>query len=192
LPNSIGGFPASFWYNKFMVTQQKTIARLKAAITTHPDFPKPGILFYDLSPIYKDKQLFADLVALCMAGAKQYGSFDYIIGVEARGFILGAALAHELSCGFIPVRKKGKLPGELVTAEYILEYGTDYLQLQADPKLKSAKVLVMDDVFATGGTLKAVIKLVREGKAIPVVGGLMDIGIADITDLGVDYFVALD
>jgi adenine phosphoribosyltransferase len=175
-----------------MVTREKTITRLKAAIATHPDFPKPGILFQDLSPIYKDGQLFADLVGVCATHAKQFGSFDYIIGVEARGFILGAALAYELGCGFIPVRKKGKLPGEVATAEYILEYGTDALQIQSDEKLKSAKVLIMDDVFATGGTLKAVIKLAREVQAIPAVGVLMDIGIADIKTLGVDYFVALD
>jgi adenine phosphoribosyltransferase len=165
--------------------------KLKKAIAQYPDFPKAGIIFQDLNPLYKDAGLFKKLISAYAREVKKLGKFDFIIGVEARGFILGSALAQKLKCGFIPVRKKGKLPGKTDQVEYALEYGTDCLEIQDDPQLKNARVLIVDDVFATGGTIKAVIKLLSGLCAGLAVGLALDIGIADVKALGVDHFVVL-
>jgi adenine phosphoribosyltransferase len=96
----------------------ETVTELKNAIAHYPDFPKPGILFQDLSPLFKDKHLYKKLLDLLTDQFTQLGGFDYIVGIEARGFILGAALASRVQCGFIPLRKKGKLPGKITQVKY--------------------------------------------------------------------------
>lgn len=125
-----------------------------------PDFPKPGIRFKDFSPLLADGQAFADAVA-AMAAPWRGQPLRAIVGIEARGFILGAAVARELGIGFVPVRKPGKLPGAVREVSYALEYGHDRLQVQADAVPAGAPVLIVDDVLATGGTLAAAAELVE-------------------------------
>lgn len=168
-----------------------TEVKLKQAMTDHPDFPKPGILFRDLNPLYKDPGLFAELLDLAVAKVKPLGQFDIVAGVEARGFILGAALAQRLNIGFVPVRKKGKLPGEVASITYALEYGSDTLEIQQDTHLKNSRILLLDDVFATGGTLKAAISLLQPLVNAISCAVIYDIKITDINNLGVPSVVIL-
>ena len=133
-----------------------------------PDFPKPGILFKDITPLLADPTALtatvSGLIALCPANVK----VDKVIGIESRGFILGAMMAERLKAGFIPVRKKGKLPYDVVSKSYDLEYGQDTLEIHKDAIQPGEHVLIHDDVLATGGTAKAVCELVEElgGKII--------------------------
>lgn len=166
-------------------------AKLKKAIVNYPDFPKVGIQFKDLNPLYKDAELFQKLIELTVTKIKALGEFDYVAGVEARGFILGVAVAQKLGLGFIMVRKKGKLPGPVASITYALEYGTDTLEIQQDQSIKNSRVLILDDVYATGGTLKAVVNLFQPlTKALACVV-VLDIQIADIASLGVPSAVIL-
>lgn len=119
-----------------------------------PDFPKKGIIFKDIFPLLRDN---LEDVVIEMGKNIDWNKVDCIIGVESRGFILGAAMASHYNKGFVPVRKKGKLPPPFISEEYQLEYGTDILEIQPSPEKKS--VVIIDDVLATGGTLKAVFKL---------------------------------
>ena len=164
------------------------LSEIDAAIANYPDFPKAGILFRDLNPVYKDPRLFRGLVQEFIKAARGLGDFSYIAGIEARGFILAAALAYETGAGFLPVRKKGKLPGKVHTVTYQLEYGEDSLQIQETPDLSGAKVLIVDDVFATGGTMRGVIELFRKCGAAPSFGVIMDIKLSDRQTLGVPNF----
>lgn len=125
-----------------------------------PDFPKPGILFKDITPLLADAEGFAAAIA-AMAAPWRGIPLDAVVGVESRGFILGAALAHALGTGFVPARKPGKLPSRVLTLEYALEYGTDRLEMHADALPANARVIVVDDVLATGGTLKTALALTR-------------------------------
>ncbi len=125
-----------------------------------PDFPKPGILFKDITPLLADRDGFTAAIA-AMAEPWRDAQLDAVVGIESRGFILGAALAHALHVGFVPVRKPGKLPGATLSQEYALEYGSDRLQIHADALPAGARVLLVDDVLATGGTLLAALALVR-------------------------------
>jgi adenine phosphoribosyltransferase len=132
---------------------------LRSYIRDIPDFPRPGILFRDITPLLLDPSALN--AAVCgLAGLLDRASVDYVVAAEARGFILGAALARELSAGFVPARKPGKLPGETVSAEYALEYGLDALEVHADALAGGAKVLIHDDLLATGGTAGALCELV--------------------------------
>ncbi|WP_284448653.1 adenine phosphoribosyltransferase [Pseudoxanthomonas mexicana] len=141
-----------------------------------PDFPKPGILFKDITPVLADGDAFADAIA-AMAEPWRGVALDAVVGVEARGFILGAALARELEVGFVPVRKPGKLPGETLSQDYGLEYGRDRLEIHADALPAGARVIVVDDVLATGGTLNAALALVeRQGARIVGTGVLVELG----------------
>ncbi len=124
-----------------------------------PDFPKPGIMFRDLTPLLADGTAFR---AATSALAERAGDFDLIAGIEARGFLFGAALAEHTGKGLVIVRKPGKLPGATIAHDYALEYGTDRLELHADAVPKGAKVLMVDDVLATGGTAEAAVTLVRK------------------------------
>ncbi len=172
----------------------ETVTELKNAIAHYPDFPKPGILFQDLSPLFKDKHLYKKLLDLLTAKVTALGEFDYVIGIEARGFILGAALASRMHSGFIPLRKKGKLPGEITQVKYDLEYGTDILEIQHHADLHNKKLLVIDDIFATGGTLKGAIQLLKKYSPQLTAMVLLDIGITDIKQLGqlgIEYAVLL-
>lgn len=135
-------------------------ARLRAAIRDVPDFPKPGILFKDITPILSDAVLFNDVIEH-LAERLSGESVDVIAAIESRGFIFGAPLALLLGAAFVPVRKIGKLPAEKVRVEYALEYGTDALEAHADSIARGQRVLVVDDVLATGGTAEATGRLVR-------------------------------
>ena len=128
-----------------------------------PDFPKPGILFKDFTPLFADGPAFGTLVR-DIAG-RYVGDVDVIVGIEARGFILGAAVAHELGLGMVPVRKAGKLPGDTIKESYALEYGTAEIEVHTDAFEPGQRVLVLDDVLATGGTAEATIQLVERAGA---------------------------
>ena len=140
-------------------------ADLKRLIRDVPDFPKPGVLFRDITPLLADPAGLAMAVEL-MAQPFRAQHIDMVIGAESRGFIFGTAVAKVLSAGFIPVRKPGKLPAKVRRCEYTLEYGTDALELHADALRAGQKVLVVDDLLATGGTLAACCRLVRESGAL--------------------------
>jgi len=131
---------------------------LKKLIREIPDFPKKGILFYDITTLLKDKLGFATLID---ALAEYYlpKKVDLILGMEARGFIFGPALAYRLNSGFVPVRKPGKLPAETARVEYELEYGTNILEIHKDAVQKGQRVIIVDDLLATGGTAEATTKL---------------------------------
>jgi len=134
---------------------------LKELIRAVPDFPKPGILFYDITTLLKDKTGSAQLID---AFAQYYidKHVDLVLGIEARGFIFGPALAYRLNAGFIPVRKPGKLPAETVTVKYDLEYGSDSLQIHKDAIQPGQRVIIVDDLLATGGTMLATTQLVKQ------------------------------
>jgi adenine phosphoribosyltransferase len=131
---------------------------LKKLIREIPDFPKKGILFYDITTLLKDKLGFATLID---ALAEYYlpKKVDLILGIEARGFIFGPALAYRLNAGFVPVRKPGKLPAPAARVEYELEYGTNILEIHKDAVQKGQRVIIVDDLLATGGTAEATTKL---------------------------------
>ena len=134
---------------------------LKALIRSVPDFPRPGILFYDITTLLKDKTGFAQLID---AFAAYYigKDIDLILGIEARGFIFGPALAYRLNAGFVPIRKPGKLPAPTETVKYDLEYGSDSLQIHKDAIKPGQRVIIVDDLLATGGTMQATVQLVRQ------------------------------
>lgn len=132
---------------------------LRGFIRDIPDFPKPGIVFKDFTPLLLDVGAFDVAVSRLSRYGARLG-VDLVIAAEARGFILGGALARELGAGFVPARKPGKLPHEVVSAEYALEYGVDELEMHADALADGARVLVHDDLLATGGTARAVCDLV--------------------------------
>jgi adenine phosphoribosyltransferase len=126
-----------------------------------PNFPKPGIVFKDITPLLKDKTAFPDAIHV-MASHYEPTAVDVVVGIDARGFILGGALACRLGVGFVPIRKKGKLPFDTFEASYDLEYGTDTLTIHQDAFPAESRVLICDDVIATGGTIAASIELVEK------------------------------
>ena len=134
---------------------------LKDSIRSIPDYPKPGIVFRDITTLLSDPRAFrraVDALVHPYAG----GRIDQVAGIEARGFILGGAVAHQLSAGFVPVRKKGKLPHKTVSIAYTLEYGTDELEIHVDAIKPGDRVLLVDDLIATGGTATAAVNLLRQ------------------------------
>src|SRR6202158_2795317 len=134
---------------------------LKAAVRTIPDYPKPGILFRDITTLLGDARAFrraVDELVQPWAGNK----IDKVAGIEARGFILGGAVAHQCSAGFVPIRKKGKLPYKRVTIGYSLEYGMDEMEMHEDAVAPGERVVLVDDLVATGGTAEAAVKLLRQ------------------------------
>jgi len=140
---------------------------LRDRVRDVPDFPTPGIVFKDLMPLIADPAYFGDTIEQLAAWARPRTP-DFVLGAEARGFIFGAALAYALRAGFIPARKPGKLPRETIEATYALEYGTDTLEVHRDAVPSGARVLVVDDVLATGGTAKAKVELVESLGAVVV------------------------
>jgi adenine phosphoribosyltransferase len=134
---------------------------LKTKIRHVADFPKPGILFYDITTLLRDADGFRVVVDALTSPFKDK-SIDVVVGIESRGFILGGAVADRLGAGFVPVRKPGKLPATSVRESYALEYGTDSLEMHADAVTQGQRVLIVDDVIATGGTAKATASLVRK------------------------------
>jgi len=152
--------------------------QIKKYIRSVPDFPKPGINFYDITTLFQDPVGFN----LALDGMEQYvrdRKADKIVAIEARGFILGAALADRLNVGLIPARKPGKLPWHTITEEYSLEYGTDRLQMHSDAVRPGERVVIVDDLVATGGTLAAACKLVEQ------LGGEV-VGISSV--IGLSFF----
>lgn len=143
------------------MTNEVNCEPLKHLIRTVPDFPKPGILFYDITTVLKDKTGFAQLID---AFAAYYigKEIDLVLGIEARGFIFGPALAYRLNAGFVPVRKPKKLPAPVAKVNYDLEYGTDSLEIHLDAIQPGQRVLIVDDLLATGGTMQATVQLVRQ------------------------------
>ncbi len=135
--------------------------RVRAALRPIKDYPKPGILFQDITPVLGDAALLRDVIA-GMAEPFTSRGVTHVVGIEARGFILGGAVATTLRAGFVPLRKPGKLPWERVTEEYALEYGTDALECHRDGLPEGSRVLVVDDVLATGGTAQAAGGLARK------------------------------
>jgi len=134
---------------------------LKSKIRDIPDFPKPGIVFKDITPLLSHVKSFQKVVDTL---AKRYAdkAIDDVVAVESRGFIFGAALAYRIDAGFVPVRKKGKLPYKTESVEYALEYGTDIIEIHQDAIHQGSRVLVIDDLLATGGTAKATCDLVQK------------------------------
>lgn len=141
---------------------------MRSLVRDIPDFPRPGIVFKDLTPLLLDPGALDDAVR-ALADWARPREVELVIAAEARGFILGGALARELGAGFVPARKPGKLPGDTVSAEYALEYGIDALEMHADALGGGARVLIHDDVLATGGTAAALCELV-ESRGADVVG----------------------
>ena len=133
---------------------------LKTKIRHVPDFPKPGILFYDITTLLKEPDAFREVIDH-MAGQVGDTSVDVVVGMESRGFIFSAPLAYKLGAGFVPVSKLGKLPAETLEVEYELEYGTATLEIHADAITPGQRVLIVDDLLATGGTVMGTIELVR-------------------------------
>ena len=152
---------------------------LKESIRTIPDYPKPGIMFRDITTLLGNARAFrraVDELVQPWAGAK----IDKVAGIEARGFIIGGAVAHQLSAGFIPIRKKGKLPYKAVRIAYSLEYGVDEMEMHHDAVEKGERVILVDDLIATGGTAEGAVKLLRQMGADVVAACFM----VDLPELG--------
>jgi adenine phosphoribosyltransferase len=137
---------------------------LRAKIREIPDFPKPGILFYDITTLLKEPDAFKEAIQLMLDPFRDK-QIDVVVGMESRGFIFSAPMAIELGAGFVPVRKLGKLPAETASVEYALEYGTNTLEIHKDALKPGQKVLIVDDLLATGGTVLGTIELVKMLKA---------------------------
>jgi adenine phosphoribosyltransferase len=155
------------------------LMNLADSIRTIPDYPKPGILFRDITTLLGDARAFrraVDELVQPFAGLK----IDKVAGIEARGFILGGAVAHQLSAGFVPVRKKGKLPFQTIGVAYDLEYGTDMVEMHADAVAPGERVMLVDDLIATGGTALAAVELLRRLEAQIVATAF----VIDLPDLG--------
>jgi adenine phosphoribosyltransferase len=138
-----------------------TAAEIEAAIRNIPDFPKPGIQFKDITPVLADARLFAGAIDLLTKNFKP-GNIDAVVGIDARGFIFAAAAATKLNAGFVPVRKKGKLPFTTIEQDYALEYGHATVAMHTDALRPGARVLLIDDLLATGGTAGAAASLVKK------------------------------
>jgi adenine phosphoribosyltransferase len=158
-----------------MNSKNSVISELAAAVRNVPDFPQPGIQFKDITPVLADARLFAGCIDELTSNFKP-GEVDAIVGIDARGFIFAGAAAMKLRCGFVPVRKKGKLPWKAIRQDYALEYGTDTLEMHEDALAKGNRVLIVDDLIATGGTAEAAAKLIRR------LGGVI-VGAAFLVDL---------
>jgi adenine phosphoribosyltransferase len=143
------------------------VDHLKQLIREIPDFPKPGITFYDITTLLKDKQGFHQTINALQEHYRDI-SVDVVVGIEARGYFFAPAMAHALGAGFVPVRKPKKLPSLVRSVEYDLEYGTDQLEIHSDAVEPGQKVLIIDDVLATGGTASAVARLIEllDGKVV--------------------------
>ncbi len=152
---------------------------LKSLIRTIPDHPKPGIMFRDITTLLRDARGFRRAIDL-MAEPYHGKGVEAVAGIEARGFILGGAVAEKLGVGFIPIRKKGKLPGKAIGQDYELEYGTDVIEMHEDAVSPGERILLVDDLIATGGTAAAAVKLIRRAGAV-VAGAVF---VVDLPDLG--------
>ncbi|GJD50718.1 Adenine phosphoribosyltransferase [Methylobacterium crusticola] len=157
----------------------RTLTALKDSIRSIPDYPKPGIVFRDITTLLGEPRAFrraVDELVHPFAG----GRIDQVAGIEARGFILGGAVAHQLSSGFVPIRKKGKLPHTTVSIAYALEYGTDEMEIHSDAVKPGDRVILVDDLIATGGTATAAVNLLRQIGAVVVAACF----VIDLPELG--------
>ena len=151
----------TFAFQEFIVdesTDEQIIARLTGLIRDIPDFPTPGILFRDITPLLAEPEAFHQAIALM---AKPYSDIDHVVCIESRGFILGAPIAYKLGAGLVPVRKAGRLPSATLSADYSLEYGENTVEVHKDAIQSGDRVIVVDDLLATGGTIGAAIELVQ-------------------------------
>jgi adenine phosphoribosyltransferase len=161
------------------VTDQIDQLDLKAHIRGIPDFPKPGILFYDISTLLRHGPAWRIAMGRMARAIRPYKP-DLLAGVESRGFLVAAPLALELGLGFIMLRKQGKLPGQRIGLEYALEYGTDRIEMQADAVNPGQRVVILDDLLATGGTMAAGIALLRQaGAVVPAAAALIELSFLD-------------
>lgn len=152
---------------------------LKDHIRGVPDFPKPGILFYDISTLLRDADAWQVAMGRLARLVRAYQP-DLVAGIESRGFLMAAPLALKLGCGFIMLRKRGKLPGPTIGLDYALEYGTDRIEVQADAVHQGQRVLIVDDLLATGGTMAAGITLLRQvGAVVPAAAALIELRFLD-------------
>jgi adenine phosphoribosyltransferase len=175
----LGGIAAKIGINGIRLMKSSLEDTLLSAIRNIPDYPKPGIMFRDITTLLGNARAFRrsiDELVQPYAGAK----IDKIAGIEARCFILGGAIAHQLSAGFVPIRKKGKLPHETVRVAYSLEYGLDEMEMHKDAVAEGEKVMLVDDLIATGGTAEAAVKLLRQMGADIVASCF----VIDLPDLG--------
>ena len=163
--------------------------KIKKAIRDIPDYPKKGIIFKDITTLLNDGELFSEVIEYF---AKKYKNVDFICGIESRGFTFGAAIASKIKKGFVPLRKKGKLPYTTVAEKYALEYGFDEIEIHIDAfkDIKNPKVLLVDDLIATGGTAKAAINLIKKiGGEIEAAAFLIELtflnGAEKLKDIGV-------
>jgi adenine phosphoribosyltransferase len=159
--------------------REVSLSDLKSLIRTIPDYPKPGIMFRDVTTLLADAQGFKTAIAQ-MTEPFRTQPIDAVVGIEARGFILGGAIAARLGCGFIPIRKKGKLPWKTIGQEYTLEYGVDVIEIHEDAIEPGRRILIVDDLIATGGTAEAAAKLVHRSHGT-IVGATF---IIDLPELG--------
>jgi adenine phosphoribosyltransferase len=168
---------------------------LKTRIAEIPEFPKPGILFYDISPLLADGEAWRVAVSRLADIVGKYKP-DLLLGIESRGFLAAAPVAYELGIGFAMIRKRGKLPGALIGHDYALEYGTDRVEMQADVIKPGQRVVVLDDLLATGGTMAAAITLLRlcgaEVAAAAFIIELTFLGARDRLDVPVEALMAYD
>jgi adenine phosphoribosyltransferase len=155
---------------------------LRTLVRTIPDYPKPGIMFRDISTLLGDAQGLTACIEQMAAPYRDRG-VEAVAGIEARGFILGGAVAERLGCGFVPIRKKGKLPAKAIGQDYELEYGTDIIEVHEDGIAAGEKVLLVDDLIATGGTAEAAVKLLRKLGA-EIVGAAFVIDLPDLKGCG--------
>ena len=169
-------------------------ARVLSLIRDVPDWPKPGVVFKDITPLLADAEGFADAVRLLIELAP--GPIDVVVGMEARGFIFAAPVALALGAGFVPVRKPGKLPGTVLTESFALEYGHETLAIHTDALWPGARVMIVDDVLATGGTIAATASLIKKmGAELVHVGVLLELGFlpgrAKLAASGIDTISAV-
>ncbi|GIY17188.1 adenine phosphoribosyltransferase [Caerostris darwini] len=162
------------------MSSENILNKLKQAVGIYPDFPKQGVIFRDFFPLFRDPELFEDLLNVLEKYVKTHiPDLDIIAGVESRGFLFGPALALKLKVPFIPIRKPGKLPGKVQKESYALEYGTDSLEVQIDSLKPGQKVVIVDDLIATGGSMEASVKLIRR------IGGVVNhcLAVMELIDL---------
>ncbi|XP_072039004.1 adenine phosphoribosyltransferase-like [Amphiura filiformis] len=144
-----------------MANREQIIKAVRDKIGVVPDFPKPGILFRDILPLFKDPVLLNDVILLLVKHIKErHEKVDVVVGLESKGFLFGPMIAQHLNAAFVPIRKKGKLPGECVKVEYTLGYGNDVFEAQKNAVRPEEKVIIVDDVIATGGSMDAACQLV--------------------------------
>lgn len=157
---------------------------LKSKVRVIEDFPKKGISFKDITTLLSDSEILRETIDVLCDKVKDL-DFDYIVGIEARGFLLGVPMAYKLNKGFVPIRKPGKLPGKIIKKEYDLEYGKNVVEIDSDSLKKGDRVLLIDDLLATGGTARAALELVEATGAEVVCAGFL----IELTDLkGIDKF----